>query len=61
MKESGWNKYRIPSTTKGADSIVEYTLVDTPDFRDLDMLTNQIERGTVNFIKDIENFLSNLN
>jgi hypothetical protein len=58
VKESGWKKYRIPSTTKGADSIIEHILVDNPDFSDLDALTKQIERGTLKFIKDVENFLS---
>jgi len=58
FKESGWNKYRIPSTIKSVDSIMEYILVDNPDFNDLDNLTKQIERGTLDFIKDIENFLS---
>jgi len=57
FKESDWNKYRIPSTTKGVDSIVEFTLVENPDFRDLDTLTKQIERETLKFIKDIEDFL----
>ena len=57
FKESDWNKYRIPSTTKGADAIVEYTLVENPDFSDLDTLTKQIERGAMNFIQDIEGFL----
>ena len=58
VKESDWNKYRIPSNIKGLDSIVEYTLVDNPDFSDLDALTKQIEEGTLTFIKDIESFLS---
>jgi hypothetical protein len=58
FKESDLNKYRIPSTTKGVDSIVEYLLVENPDFSDLDALTKQIERGTLKFIKDIEAFLS---
>jgi len=57
FKETDWNKYRIPSTTKGVDSIVEYVLADTPDFSDLDTLTKQIERGTLQFIKDIEIYL----
>jgi len=56
--ESDWNKYHIVSTTKGVDSIIEHVLVDNPDFSDLDPLTNQIERGTLKFIEDIENFLS---
>ena len=60
IKESALNKYRIPSTTKGVDSIMEYILVDNPDFSDLDTLTKQIEGRTVNFIKDIENFLPKL-
>ena len=59
LTESDWNKYRIPSTTKGVDSILEYILVNNPDFSDLDTLTNQIEKGTLKFINDVENFLSN--
>jgi len=58
FKESDWNKYHIVSTTKGVDSIVEYILVDNPDFSDLDTLTKQIERATLKFIKDVERFLS---
>ena len=45
-------------TTKGVDSIMEHILVDNPDFSDLDALTGQIEKGTLNFISDIEDFLS---
>jgi len=58
FKESDWNKYRIPSTTKGTDSIIDYILVENPDFSDLDTLTKQIERGTLKFIEDVEDFLS---
>ncbi len=58
FKESDWNKYRIPSTIEGIDSIIESILVENPDFRDLDALTKQIERGTLIFIEDIENYLS---
>lgn len=57
FKESDWNKYHIVPTTKGADSILEHIVVDNPDFRDLDKLTKQIEKGTLKFIKDIESFL----
>ena len=57
IKKNNWNKYNIPSTTKGIDSILEYILVDKPDFSDLDNLTKQIEKGTLKFIKDVENFL----
>jgi hypothetical protein len=58
FKESDWKKYHIPSNIKSTDSIVEYTLVNDPDFSDLDTLTGQVEKGTLNFIKDIETFLS---
>ncbi len=57
FQEGDWNKYRISVATKGVDSIMEYTLVDNPDFSDLDALTKQIEKGTLTFIKDIEDFL----
>ena len=60
FKKSDWNKYHIPSTIKGVDSITEFILVDNPDFSDLDELTKRIETGTLKFIEDIENFLSNL-
>ena len=58
FKESDWNKYHIPPTTKGFDSILEHILVENPDFSDLDTLTKEIEAGTMEFINDIENFLS---
>ncbi len=57
FQEGDWNKYRISVATKGVDSIMEYTLVDNPDFSDLDALTKQIEKVTLTFIKDIEDFL----
>ena len=56
--ESNWNKYHISSPAKGVDSIIDHVIVDNPDFSDLDTLTMQIENGTLNFIEDIENFLS---
>ncbi len=59
FKESNWNKYHIPSNIKGIDSIVEYNLVSKPDFSNMDGLTIEIERGTMKFIKDIEDFLCN--
>ncbi len=58
FKEKDWNQYHLVSTTKDADSILEYVLADEPDFRDLEALTTQIERGTLKFIKDVEGFLS---
>ena len=58
IKDSDWNQYHIVPTTKGYDSIIEYVLVDNPDFSDLDTLTKQIETETLKFIMDVESFLS---
>ena len=57
FKEDDWTKYRIPAGGKGVDSIVEYTLADNPDFGDLNALTKQIEKDTLAFIDEIEDFL----
>jgi hypothetical protein len=58
FKESGWDQSRIVSSTHGADSILEHTLVDDPDFSDPDALTRRIEKETLEFIENVENFLS---
>jgi len=58
LKESNWNKYHIASTTKGVDSIIDHIVIANPDFGDLDALTYQIESETIQFIKDVEGFLS---
>jgi hypothetical protein len=58
LKESGWNKYQLVSTTEGVDSILEHSLVDKPDFSDLEALTTQIETEALKFIKNVESFLS---
>jgi hypothetical protein len=58
FKESDWNQYHLVTTTKGADSILEHVVAEDPDFRDLDALTQQIERETLVFIEDVEKFLT---
>jgi hypothetical protein len=59
IKESGWEKYRLVPTTQGADSILEHTLVENPDFSDLEALTGQIEAATLEFCAEISEFLKN--
>ena len=34
--------------------------MDNPDFGDLDVLTEQIEKGTLEFIENVESFLNQL-
>jgi hypothetical protein len=58
FKKSGWNKYGLVASLKGADSILKHVLADHPDFRDLDRLTGHIEKETMKFIRDVESFLS---
>ena len=58
VKDGGWSTYHVPSTIKDVDSIMEKTLVENPDFSDLDALTKQIERSTLKFIEGVESFLS---
>lgn len=58
FKASGWNQYALVPDTKGEDAILQHVLADTPDFSDLASLTGQLERETLTFIADIENFLS---
>ena len=58
IKESDWNKYHIAAASRGVDYIIDHILVDNPSFGNLDTLTKQIERGTLEFISDVEGFLS---
>ncbi len=58
FKESNWKKYHLVPGTEGFDSILEYTLVENPYFDEPDRLTKQIEEGTLQFINDVNDFLS---
>ena len=59
LKENGWNKHPLAPSIKGFDYITHQTLIDKPDFSNLDALTKQIEMGTLAFINDVESFLAN--
>ena len=61
FKDSNWKKYNITSTTRNVDFIIEHVLINNPDFSNLDTLTRQIEKGTLEFIEDVEKFLFQLN
>jgi hypothetical protein len=57
LKAKDLNVYPLPKTLKGADSIIEYLLTNNPDFNDPEVLTRQIESGTLKFIKDIKELI----
>jgi len=58
LKEGGWHKHDLSSNPRTEDYVTGHILDTNPDFRDLDALTGQIERGTLGFIRDVERFLS---
>lgn len=61
LKDSGWNKYHLVPAPQGTDSIVECILALDPDFSNLPLLTKQIEHTTLEFIRDVDGYLSTLN
>ena len=58
LRESNWNKYHTADIAAGIDYIIDHVLVGNPAFGDLAALTDQIERGTLEFIKVVEDFLA---
>jgi hypothetical protein len=58
FRDSQWSTYRVVTPAKGVDSIVECNLAEDFDFGDLDRLTASIEESTVEFIDEIDRFLS---
>lgn len=60
FRRNQWDKYNLVEPGKGIDYIVTHVLVDNPNFDDMDALTEQIEQGTVGFVRDIEGFLTEI-
>ncbi|MBN1265149.1 MAG: hypothetical protein JXA25_06635 [Anaerolineales bacterium] len=58
IRESGWDKYDPAPKMAGYDHIISHILVGDPDFQNLDQLTAKIEKGTLEFISDVEWFLA---
>jgi hypothetical protein len=58
FKENNWNKHHLASNPKEEDYITDAVLIENADFSDLDTLTSQIEKSTLQFIKDVEGFLA---
>lgn len=45
--------YTLTQVFPGVDAIIETSLVEAPDFDDLEVLKRQIEQKTLHFIKDL--------
>jgi hypothetical protein len=58
VKDARWPEYRLVPPRTWADSIVEYDLVRSPDFADVQSLTRLIEKKVSKFTNDMERFLS---
>jgi hypothetical protein len=58
FKDSQWPEYRVVAPAKGIDSIIEYDLAADFDLASPENLTETIEKGTAEFIADMEKFLS---
>lgn len=54
IKGSNFDKYTIPRQVDDTFSILETVLLDNPDFNDLELLTEHIEKRLFEFIDDIK-------
>ena len=59
IKKNGWDQYHLVPELKGYDAVIDTVLVVEPDFSDLDALTKLIESEVLEFIEDIEEFITN--
>ncbi|MGA9517208.1 MAG: hypothetical protein WBV27_00350 [Trichococcus sp.] len=57
MSRENIGKYKLSQVIPGVDSIIESTLVEKPDFDHPEELKKQIEKKTMEFIKDIISIL----
>lgn len=57
MSHKNIGNYQLSQVLPGVDSIIELILVANPDFDHPENLKNQIERKTIEFVKDIVSIL----
>ena len=58
FRDSRWTEYRVVTPAKGVDSIIECNLAEGFGFGDLGSLTASIEGKAIEFVDDVERFLS---
>ena len=58
LKYKDIGKYTLTQINPGVDSIIESTIVEQPDFDDIEQLKKQIETKTLKFVKDIISILN---
>lgn len=57
FNDAHYKKHHLVPSDKAVDPILEHTLVAEPDFADPQALSAEIERGALNFIREVESFL----
>jgi len=57
LKERGLSKNQQVPMEKGIEAIAATTLIAEPDFDDLELLTNRIEKQSISFISEVEQLL----
>jgi hypothetical protein len=58
FRQKGFTRYPVLNDLRGEDAIIIHQLAAEPDFCDLPALSTQIERETLRFIQDIEQFFA---
>ncbi|MAU10163.1 MAG: hypothetical protein CL607_10100 [Anaerolineaceae bacterium] len=58
IQASDWDTYPVVPQGRFVDSILEHVLVNDPDFSDLNLLTEKLERGTLAFIEEMDALLA---
>ncbi|WP_396591994.1 DUF7000 family protein [Allomuricauda sp. R78024] len=58
FKDNDWKKY--PLSKAGKDSIIKHVLIEKPNFKHLDVLTETIEKDTLKFIEEVSKVILQL-
>jgi AraC family transcriptional regulator len=57
FKDSDWDKYHIPSSITDGFSIVDSVIIEKPDFSNFELMIEEIETKSLEFIKSIVDVL----
>ncbi|MEB3345161.1 AraC family transcriptional regulator [Aquimarina gracilis] len=57
FKDSDWNKYHLAESIDNSLSIIDQTIVKEPNFNNKKRLTEQIEKESMKFIKELKDIL----
>lgn len=58
FKDDNWQKYHLAESIEDSLSILDHTIIETPDFKDKSKLTCEIEMKSIKFINEIQERLA---